>query len=359
MSRIAVTLTTINMPTLLEDFVALMKRYGTGDAKVDYIVVGDLKTPAGVDDFVKGLNGRSDSVFTFLDVAEQERRFSKFSKLWNHIPVNSFARRNYGDLLAYHEGYDAVIRIDDDNFPTESDFFGGHCVIGKTVEAQAVSDDSGWYNICETLEEREGIPFYPRGYPYSSRWVGHKVTAKNARRRVVVNAGLWLGDPDVDAITRLCKQVEAVQIEKGKWGKTFLLEKGTWCPINTQNTAFHRDTIPAAFVSPHAGRYDDIISGFFLRHIIDHMGDAVAYGVPLLNQIRNAHNLWKDLEKETPGATTATEVTGQLREMKLSASSYAASFGELVSRLRSTVKARPDFYGPIFDGMEIWAEMFR
>lgn len=359
MSRIAVTLTTINKPSLLEDFLGLMQRFGTGGDEVDYIVVGDRKTPSGVDSFVQGLNGRTSSKFLYLDIAEQEKRFSHLTRLWKHIPVDSFARRNYGDLLAYNEGYDAVIRIDDDNFPTESDFFGGHGVIGKTVEAQAVSDTSGWYNICETLDEKDGIPFYPRGYPYASRWVARQVSAKKVKRRVVVNAGLWLGDPDVDAITRLCKPVDATKFDESRWGKTFLLEKGTWCPINTQNTAFHRDTIPAAFVSPHAGRYDDIISGFFLRHVVDHMGDAVGYGVPLLNQIRNVHNLWKDLEKETPGATTATEVTEQLRGLKLTGSSYAACYGELVSALRKTVTARPDFYGPIFDGMEIWAEHFR
>ncbi len=37
------------------------------------------------------------------------------------------------------------------------------------------------------------------------------VRARAARRRVVANAGLWLGDPDVDAVTRICNDICAVQ----------------------------------------------------------------------------------------------------------------------------------------------------
>ena len=52
------------------------------------------------------------------------------------------------------------------------------------------------------------------------------------------------------------------------------------------------------------------------------------------------------------------EVTGQVREVKFSGTSYGACFGELTAALRKSVTARPDFYGPIFEGMEIWAELF-
>ena len=46
----------------------------------------------------------------------------KFTKLKDYLPFNSFARRNIGDLLAYEEGFSTIIRVDDDNYPTDDDF---------------------------------------------------------------------------------------------------------------------------------------------------------------------------------------------------------------------------------------------
>lgn len=358
MTRVAVTLTTINRPTLLSDFVDLQKRHGTGDVEVDYIVVGDLKTPSGTDEFVASLNGKTSSKFLYLDVEEQKRRFGHLTKLWDHIPVNSFARRNYGDLLAYQEGYDAIIRIDDDNFPIDGSFFVDHALVGKERSVKSVRSDNGWYNICEVLRERDGLQFYPRGFPFSIRWQPSRLETQDVSVRVAVNAGLWLGDPDVDAITRLCRPVEATEFDTARYGRTFALAKGTWSPINTQNTAFARATIPAAFVSPFAGRYDDILSGYVLRRIVDHMDEAVCYGSPLLNQIRNVHNYWKDLDLERIGGETILQTTQILRDVKLTGTNYADCFGEVIEGMRSAIDYRTEFYGPILAGMECWAGVF-
>ena len=120
----------------------------------------------------------------------------------------------------------------------------------------------------------EDIPFYPRGFPYSKRWSSDEISTNSSKVKVVLNAGLWLGDPDIDAITRLCKPINAIKYKK-TYGDTFALENGTWCPINTQNTSYSRDIIPASFVPPNVGRYDDIWSGYLLRKITDHFESVV------------------------------------------------------------------------------------
>jgi hypothetical protein len=70
-----------------------------------------------------------------------------------------------------------VITIDDDNFfVSGQDFVGQHCealsVGSKGVPI--VTSSSGWYNICEALREKRGIPFYHRGYPLEQRWPEHE-----------------------------------------------------------------------------------------------------------------------------------------------------------------------------------------
>jgi hypothetical protein len=356
MRRIAITLTTINEPKLLDGFVDLYRE--SGFSGVDFIVVGDLKTPSGVGDYISGLNGRSDAKFRYFDVPEQAKHFSHIKDLWNYIPVNSFARRNFGDLLAYREGYDVVIRIDDDNFPIDSTFFEGHAIAGTERDLPVISSDNGWFNICEPLVERDGVAFYPRGFSYSDRWTPSKTEIETKKVKVAVNAGLWLGDPDVDALTRLVHAVDATSFDEAKLGSNFALAPGTWSPINTQNTSFSRDTIPAAFISPHAGRYDDILSGYFLRRIADHLGESVTYGLPLLNQIRNEHNIWSDLDKERIGGETVATVCATLKSIPLTGTSYASCFGELISAARKAILVAPAFYQPILQGMEIWADIF-
>jgi len=360
MDSIAITLTTINLPTVLEDFVALQREYPHPEAQVDFIIAGDRKTPAETESFLQSLRGKTKSEIIYLDLARQEKEFSKYGGIWNHIPIDSFARRNYADLFAYLKGYSMVIRIDDDNLPTKDDFIGGHSIAGgkDPIVLKTIESSTGWYNICEALEEEHGVAFYPRGYPYERRWEASEVTIAEAEGRVVINAGLWLGDPDVDAITRLCRPVNATRYKEEKYSTHFALAKGTWSPINTQNTAFAWETIPAAFVSPHAERYDDIFSGYFLRTIVDHLGDAVAFGRPLLNQVRNYHNLWKDLQKETIGGQTTKAVTDELRKLTFSSKDYLGCYGELIAAMKEAIPVEREHFNRILTGMELWQQLF-
>lgn len=358
MKKIAVTLTTINMPIVLEKLLAQQVQYSHPEFQVDYLIAGDRKTPSEVASYVSSLQKKSTSRIVYLGIKEQQEKFGHLTDLWNHIPENSFARRNYVDLMAYQEGYDVIIRIDDDNFPTNDDFFGAHGIVGDSRKINVTRSSDGWVNVCTVLNEKENIPFYPRGYPYEKRWFKHEIMTQEKQVKVALNAGLWIGDPDVDAVTRLCKPIDVTGLDSKKYGSTFALDKGTWCPINTQNTAFSRETIPAAFISPFAGRYDDIYSGYFLRCIMDHLDDSITYGVPLLNQIRNQHNLWKDLQLEWIGNQTADKITQLLRKIEFSNKDYLACFKELITSLRKNINFETEYFTKLLDGMSIWSEVF-
>ena len=56
--------------------------------------------------------------------------------------------------------------------------------------------------------------------------------------------GLWLGDPDIDAVTRLALPVRSLGL---KSNQQVMLGKNCYMPINTQNTAVHRDAMPAFY----------------------------------------------------------------------------------------------------------------
>lgn len=353
----SLTLTTINMPHVIEN---ILENAGESETEnLQIVIIGDLKTPLEIEDYVKKVDKSSKAEIVYLSVADQEKLFSKHTNLWNHIPVNSFARRNYADIYAADSGALRIIRIDDDNFPYEPNFIQKHEVVGSTMNLDTISSSKGWFNVCETLTDINNVEFYPRGYPVAKRWIDHDINVNKKDVKIGVNAGLWLGDPDVDAFTRLTRPIDAITYDN-KYGDYYALEKGTYCPINTQNTSYMVELLPTMFVSPFAGRYDDILSGYFQRSIMDNFDLSVTYGIPLMKQDRNPHNIFDDMSKEILGGKCADEICKYLQDFKYSGSSIADCYSELVDQTIKDIDQFPskDFLLKILEGMKIWSESF-
>jgi len=350
---IAITLTTINKPTVIESYIENIQKYNHNNTAM--IIVEDMKTPNGVDEYCKKISKDSGIEINYMDVDSQKDYLKRFEEFDKYLPFNSFARRNIGDLLAYEEGFDFIIRVDDDNYPTDHDFIGMHSNAFSQPDNMIISSNNGWYNVCELLKDEESIPFYPRGFLYNKRWLKNKISSRTENIKVVLNAGLWLGDPDVDAITRLCKPINAVSYDNNLHGNNFALDIGTWCPINTQNTSYARELIPASFVPPNVGRYDDIWSGYLIRKITDHLKHYVTYGAPLLFQKRNEHNLWDDLNKEINGNIYSEHLINNLIDINLGSTSYVECYYELAEKLDERLTENRDIFNGVIEGMKIWA----
>lgn len=357
--KIAVTLTTINIPTVVSSLV--QQRIGPLDS-LEIVVVGDIKTPAGAVHYLESLiTPNPQIVITYLGVDEQEEHFKKFSALWYHIPMNSFSRRNFGDLYCLISKHDYVIRIDDDNFPIDDSFIQNHLNALELTQIPVIESETGWYNICELLQEERDSYFFPRGYPYKFRELRKVHGNKIEKRQVTValNAGLWLGDPDVDAITRLVMAPYAKSMKLPAEDSYVALEKATWSPINTQNTAYTNEYLRISFVSPFVGRYDDIFSGYILRSISDHMNKYVTYGHPLVNQKRNLHDLWNDEALERFGNTSGVNIIEFLKNYEFVASTSFLCYEEIVYALRVNFSQSYEEIRLMCDGMEAWIKALK
>ncbi|MHB8694018.1 MAG: hypothetical protein ACYDHH_22495 [Solirubrobacteraceae bacterium] len=215
------------------------------------------------------------------------------------------------------------------------------------------------------LEEKNGVAFYHRGHPIASRWQEEPATIDPVRGRVVANAGLWLGEPDVDAVTRLCRPVD-VTSRSTRFPDHVACALGTWAPFNSQNTALLRDVIPIYLLFPHVGRYDDIWASYVVRYVADGLGDLVTYGAPVVRQERNPHDLLKDLDAERLGMEYTDAFVAGLRDEPLVASGYADACFELAARLPASleVAARshgkaPSAFDDVATGFELWADIFK
>lgn len=329
--KIAITLTTINLPVIVEKLISQEV------SLIDYleiIIIGDLKTPLNTKEYLSNLPlHKPNVVVRYMDVAEQQERFEKYKKLWNHLPLNSFSRRNFADLYCLSERFDYVIRIDDDNFPISDHFILDHINALELKEVEVYSCSSGWFNICELLIEKKGKEFYPRGFPYPYRNLQSNSVKAISKVKVGINAGLWLGDPDVDAITRLSIRPVATAINDSAFTNSIALETGTWSPINTQNTSYRAELLQISFVSPHVGRYDDIFCGYIARSILDKLEIKSTYGIPVVFQDRNIHDLWNDEKLERFGNTDGVQIIDFLKEYEYTNVSLLGCYEEIAREL--------------------------
>jgi hypothetical protein len=360
--KTTIVTTTINLPVLLPKYAQNAKDYG--HTALDFIVIGDRKSPPQTGAFCKVVQQYYPCAY--LDIPAQQKYLERFPDLWNHLRFDSIQRRNVGMLLAWENGADIVITIDDDNFVMSQDFVGRHGLVGSVRDLPTYNSTSGWFNVCSFLEADHGVEFYHRGYPQSMRWNegSHFTSSFRCARKVAVNAGFWLDDPDIDALTRMERQ-PVVRGFKSTWAGNIALQPGTWSPFNSQNTALMRDALPAYFLSPYIGRYDDIWASYIATRIVEHFGHVIAYGEPLVRQQRNPHDLWKDLDVERNGMIMTNELCEVLRAVSLRGGTYHECFGEVIAGLRQTwtigakwTDSQKEWRSKLLDGMEIWHTVF-
>lgn len=189
-------------------------------------------------------------------------------------------------------------------------------------------------------------------------------------RDVAVRAGLWVDIPDIDVVTHLERSPRAVSLHDEFEGTPVALGKGTYCPVNTQNTAFDASMMPLIHTIPmgdeingmELSRFDDIWLGFFAEKILHSMDKAVVYGTPLSRHDRNTHDLERELEHEAIGIRLNEVLIDVLDSFEITKSSYDACYRELIQKFRTELNHRDvdyefeAYFEKMLDGMEIWAD---
>ena len=163
---------------------------------------------------------------------------------------------------------------------------------------------------------------------------------------MLVNEGLWVGAPDVDAITRLNEPVQTTSLRRPRT----MLARGTYAPINTQNTAVHREVLPAFYFILQAGRFaplimdrfGDIFCSLFLNKVVDALDGRVVFGTPVARHQRNAHNLFSDLEQELPAIRMTDIIAEILSGTTVRSGTAAETYLELTDGVEAGISRRRD-----------------
>jgi hypothetical protein len=336
MQRTAIVVTTIFEPAFLDGYVENLRRFGREET--DLIVIIDRKTPPTVAQRCE--HHRKDGMSVLCPTLDEQEAFlARFPSMAGRIPYDSDNRRNIGFLMALDRGVEVMISIDDDNYcRDDADFVGEHLVTGTTLGGDATAGSDGWFNICSLLHSSTKDEIFPRGFPYFARRAERTLRSERAEAaRVVMNAGLWLSDPDVDAMTRLTQAPHIRSAEP----HSIRLAESTWSPINTQNTSVIRDAI-AAYYYVRMGfslgglridRYGDILSGYLLAKCVKARGEAIRIGSPVADHRRTPHNLFKDLYHELAGMVLLDDLLPWLTELRIAGGSYGELYAVLADAL--------------------------
>jgi hypothetical protein len=298
--KLAVATTTIYVPEVL-------RLYRTLSDDVAFFVAGDRKTPQEeVRTFVDGLGNA-----VYLSVEDQEASGYRCSPV---IGWNKIMRRNIALLEAMRSGADVIISLDDDNLPLDGGYFQQFArLFEMPFNGLEVRTPSDWFNVGELLDP----PVHHRGFPYEHRHVDSALEMSAvANVQIGVAAGLWLGDPDIDAMERLTnrplvKNLSPV-LESG-----VVVAPGCFSPFNTQNTAVTAELAPLLMVLVGVGRYDDIWASYIAERVMMETPYQVHYGRPLVWQQRNPQSLWRNLRDELLGMEVGARFAADLREAKL------------------------------------------
>ncbi len=275
-----VVFTTINPPSeALRAWAALEGRQAEGS---NYLIgVADKKTP--IDWHLENCHMVS---------AWQQTEKGAGGEFAKTLPWNNYARKMLGYRLAIDTGAEVIIDTDDDNTPNLDWSFPGF--EGEHWVADAKTE---WFNAYCNFTDEE---IWPRGFPLEKVRASFNWPGRSAKRKV--NVGVWQclvnGDPDVDAIYRLTQK----PLLTFKNGDPIVLDRGVWCPFNSQNTVWRKELFPLMYL-PHtvSMRCTDIIRSLVALPIMNEKG-GYQLGFTAANafQDRNPHNYLVDFKDEIP-----------------------------------------------------------
>jgi hypothetical protein len=315
---LALVTTTIYLPRVLEWYRAI-------GPDVPFFVIGDQQTPH--DEVRRFLDGLGNARY-YSDEDQRKLGYECSELLGWRRP----ARRSIGMLEAVKEGARAIVTIDDDNIPLNRGYFDDFSrVLSQPFDGLRASHSDGWFDVGPFLVP----PVHHRGFP-QALWhtTGQPSFSHVLGARVGVAAGLWLGDPDVDAALRLTTAPQCLGVSPVA-DSGFVVDSTGYSPFNSQNTAFVRDLLPAMVMMGPVGRYDDIWAAYLAERVMREFELAVHYGRPLVWQERNPHVVLGNLTLELQGMRDTLAFTRALDEADIGTSDIVSATARLYEHLGS------------------------
>ena len=274
---------------------------GASASGFEFIVIGDLKSPEQFE--LEGCD--------FHSVPRQLESGFRFAEL---CPTRHYARKNIGYLLAIRAGAPLILETDDDNFPRD----GFWTERSMKVSAPALAS-AGWVNVYRYFSD---AVIWPRGLPLDEIQTAPPEfeALQTSESACPIQQGLADENPDVDAIYRLAFPLP----QNFRRDRRVALGSGSWCPFNSQNTAWWPEAYPLLYLPAHCSfRMTDIWRSFVAQRIAWANGWSILFHEPNVWQERNDHSLIRDFADEVPGYLNNRAMCAKLDALDLKAGAEA------------------------------------
>ena len=224
------------------------------------------------------------------------------------------AIRSFGFWQAWSLGADVIFTLDDDCYPPDG------LAPAAFVEAHLA-------NLYATPAWQSTIPsLRVRGLPYRNL---------GTLGGVALSVGLWVGNPDIDAVQTL-----AIGARAGDYADsiaTRVMPSSQYFPMSGMNLAFGRDITCLMYFAPMGmeqpyRRFDDIWCGLVVQRICAHLGLPVVCGHPVVDH-RRASDPFANLVKEAAGIGTNERLWQVIDATELTRSSPLECMREMGEQL--------------------------
>lgn len=287
----------------------------------------DLEVPADLDV----------TVWTRRDI---ERLLGDRSSI---ISVRDSACRCFGFLVASAR---YVFTFDDDCLPPPSRATAAANPLLDHLCNLRTPSHPDYFNTLYDLE-------FVRGYPHELR----------AGVPTAISHGLWLGHPDLDAVTQrerhdlvVCDEIPIVQT----------VPRGVPYSMCGMNLAFDRRLVgPAMYFGLMGegqpwGRYDDLWAGWCSKVICDHIGLGVKTGRPYV--VHEKASDWRvNIRREAAGMRWASDLHAFFAGVTFEAhhDTVEACYLQLARQVEHRLGRRDRYFVRLARAMETWIELWR
>jgi len=280
-----IVITTIVNPTEAVKNFSELENY-------ELIVVADKRTPSNWE----LENGH------YVSIAEQNKNKLPITK---ELPYNHYLREMIGYLYAITYGADIIIDTDDDNIPKLGwgfPEFNGYF--------ESTNEEENFFNVYKIFSDQK---IWPRGFPLNK--INNNDLLNRKFEKKLNSIGVWQGladvDPDVDAIYRLINNEPCYFNDRNP----IVLNTGTICPFNSQNTAIRKELFPLLYLPAFVNfRFTDILRGLVAQPIMWLYGYKVGFTKATVIQKRNEHNYLTDFESEIPVYLLSEKIVELVRD---------------------------------------------
>lgn len=228
--------------------------------------------------------------------ADYERELGPAARI---ISRRDSACRSFGFWRAWRDSAEWIGSMDDDTFPADLPWFGGHIA--------AMESATRWFRTVDDVRPR-GLPYFNQG-----------------KLDVRLNHGLWNGVPDLDAPHGLAVPRSDYVAPIG----TRIVPQQQMLPLCGMNLCFHGSVLPLVYFAPMGSgqpfrRMDDIFCGILLARCFRALGWSIASGVPRVEH-RRASNPMANLEAEAAGIAFNERLWEDVDSMAIDGSSPASA----------------------------------